>query len=265
MAPRRRNLRIAAACESGTPRRASSSKRKSADARVFKIGERSAGENGFACSTMPGDFEQDRVGKTRETHGLKLSGSQAQLDSFRASSMIVSSLTCAANQACDFVARIEWLVAAAIDFRRRNAARVGKSGLPRGGELRNFGRGDIERFQLLDRVVVHTGGIERLRIKWLDGVAADHGQHEGQHDRRKRIAPDAKRCVRVKAGCPKVTHMMIVRARRGLQRSDAEGLLARGQQDPFEGRDRGRDDRGGSATSCQGSAPGTACCAPTKH
>ena len=162
-----------------------------AHARVFQVGERSAGEYRLACRALMGHFKKNRVRKARETHGLKLSRAQTELiHPGKLEDRIFTDLR--PDQACDFITRIEGLTAAAIDLQRRNAACVGKSGLPRGGKLRDFRRSHIERLQLLNCVVIHSGSVERFGIKRLDGVATDHRQHHGQHDRRKRIAPERK-------------------------------------------------------------------------
>ena len=151
-----------------------------AHARVFQVGERSAGENGPARRALARHFEENGVRKAGEPHGLKLSRSHPQLvHPGKFEDRVFADLR--ANQAGDFIAPIERLAAAAINLDCCNAACVGKSGLPRGDELSDFRRCDIKGRQLVNGVVIHPGSIERLGIERRDGMATGHKQHDGEH------------------------------------------------------------------------------------
>ena len=144
---------------------------------VFQTGERRTCENRLARRAMAGHFQKNGVRKARETHGLKLSRAQSQLIQLRKfENRFFAHLR--AKQTGDLAARIERLAASPIDVHGRDAAGIRKSALPRGGELRDFRRRDVERFQLLDGVVIHPGGIERFGIQRLHGMAAGDAQCE---------------------------------------------------------------------------------------
>src|ERR1700685_3700893 len=123
--------------------------RELANARVFQICESRSCEHRLASGAMPRDLQNDGVGEAGEAHGLKFAGRETELiELCQFDDGGLGHL--GANQTGNIVARVEWLVAAAVEADHRYAADVGKSASAGGGDLRNLRRGYIQRLELLN-------------------------------------------------------------------------------------------------------------------
>lgn len=130
---------------------------------------------------MPSHFQENIVREAGELHGLELAGIKPELiDLGQFEDRIVVDIDL--NQTCDGAPSIEGLIAAAEDFESVDAIRVGKSALASLGHLRNLGRANAQRFELLDRVVTHSSSIKGLRINRVEDVASGERKAKGHQE-----------------------------------------------------------------------------------
>ena len=156
-----------------------------AQAGIFEAAEGKARQRGRAGGDVIRSGENDGVGKAGEAHHLIFTGAEAELVEAREFEDRRFLERCS-DEARDRVTGGEGLAALMIRLNDRDAAIVRESGAAHFCNFSDFRGGDIQRFELFDRVVFHASGVERLGIERLDVFAACGEKRERGHERKER-------------------------------------------------------------------------------
>lgn len=131
-----------------------------------------------------GDFQNNFIREARETHGLGLAGPKADLiqlgefDNYGFSNA-------GAEQLGDIVSDVKLLISRMRQADKSNAAIIGEAALFRCDDFRNFGVGDAERLQGLNRGEAEANTVERNGVCGHHAMASRDGEKSGKHGREK--------------------------------------------------------------------------------
>lgn len=151
---------------------------------IFEVREGSAGKDRESSGVAARGFENNLIGEACEAHD----------DGFTAPGSDLIELrelhnggfgNAGAEQLRDVIADLEFFIAAADQTNQGDAVIIGDAGLTGLGDLRDFGIGDVQAFESLNRGEAHSGVIERRCVQGLE-MAASKGEKrsDGQSERK---------------------------------------------------------------------------------